>query len=211
MQTPPRFFAVVGNGQISLRDGRMIDGCDVVVRFNGAHSCGMHGTRTDVLALGNASEINAWSMNPRAVSAAHTIWSPEAVKPEARSGAEAIRGKPYLVLGWAPDVLAPYATRSGAWASTGIVVIAHIRQAYPEAKIHLFGFSHRGSEVHDWEAEAAFCDALEREGVLIRHQAEDGLLDRLHLRILRALERLRRKRHRRRTRRKLGRAGQTGT
>ena len=166
----------------------MIDNHEIVVRFNGAHHCGVHGRRTDVLVIGNLPEMEAWQFNRQSL-ACREIWSMTPLLAEGRSAQKAVSDRPITILSEerARAALIPFKAAEGKRPSTGAVALAHVLHLFPRAPIALFGFHHYGTKYHDWEAERLWCAALERDGKLVRLHSEDNrlavLVLRAHLRI----------------------------
>lgn len=51
-------------------------------------------------------------------------------------------------------------------ASTGALVLAYIKNAYPSSEVRLYGFSHEGWHGHPWEAESRWIRSLPKVTVL---------------------------------------------
>lgn len=204
-----RSISLVGNGPVSKGHAALIDAADLVIRINRANLCGVAGRRTDVIVIFHRfmgrSVTNGLPINPRAETGAREFWLQQSDKPGPAKSTEqlrrhVLRGRPVRFINIkirAAELLGPHGATEHTKASTGAAALAYILDTFPDAKIGLYGFSHRGAAQHDWNAERAWFDALEAEG-RVTHPPMDGpplklpLRDVLHVQTLRLRNHIRR-------------------
>ncbi|MDQ0135078.1 hypothetical protein J2T08_002999 [Neorhizobium galegae] len=185
--TLEKSIAVVGNGIVSLRDCRLIDSHDLVVRFNKAKFCGVYGRRTDVLVVADIARIGNRRFNLVALAGAKEVWTVEAPRQDVWTSAgmtlaeRKLVGRPRRILDVerAKAALEPFEPASGTYPSSGVLAIQHLLDWYPGAKIELFGFSHQGNDCHDWNAERRWCESLRKAGMITRYNRSDDAMGRL--------------------------------
>jgi hypothetical protein len=161
-------IALVGNGRISRHDAARIDDHDCVVRINRAQLCGTAGQRTDILAVLGIEALldvtrRGQPINARALRGAREIWSLGELPAGERIVTDFCGNRPVLGIGTDTKARVREALFGHAAAkvkpTTGAVLLAYLLEN-STALITLFGFSHQGSKVHDWDAERAWMDAL---------------------------------------------------
>lgn len=162
-------IALVGNGRISQSDAMMIDDHDCVIRINRAQLCGSAGERTDILAvlgIGSLMEVAARGLpiNALALRSAREIWSVDELPADDTAITAFCGSHPLLRIGAdvrseAREALLGHASALRVKPTTGAVLLSYLLKN-STARITLFGFSHEGSKVHDWDAERAWMDAL---------------------------------------------------
>ena len=170
-------IAVVGNGPVGYRDSRMIDTCDLVMRFNKAKYGGVFGRRTDIMVVPEMERTGRMRFNRRAFTSATEFWLGSLPSPTAmNNGERCTRGKTIRLLDKAAsaNLIAPFTYLPGKEPSAGAMGIQLILELYPQATIHLFGFSHHGNRWHDWHAERDWCDSLVQAGRIHRHRTADN-------------------------------------
>lgn len=190
--------AVVGNGRLRAGQAAGIRACDTVVRFNMAPNAGAAsgGYRTDALVLINHDwrrmARHSWQINLPVVLAAREIWlpiEPQLVDeldgvapgrgPNIRNYSHSIlerhgRFKPVRTIpAQTYRELAREVSEGGGVPSSGLLVVAYLRQYYPAARLHLFGFGHAGIDVHAWQIERAIVDRMISDGGVVRHAVAD--------------------------------------
>jgi hypothetical protein len=159
-------IAVVGNGRVGLAAAGTIDSYDLVVRLNYAKSLGFAGRRADILVLAKARmAFLSRGRFSAAYRAAKEVWC---FLPEDMAQ---LRNEPIVPA--CPDWLLPalegLRPGGGFKPSTGMFAVAVLVTKFPDAVVHVFGFSHEGMPAHDWAAERRLFDELAAQGRLVRH------------------------------------------
>ncbi|MFC6654896.1 hypothetical protein ACFQEX_04820 [Roseibium salinum] len=164
-----RTISIVGNGPVSQADAAHIDKADLVLRFNGASSCGAAGQRIDVLMLNRARVYMSKRINPVALHRASEVWVNDIRENGQVDWLFERECKPYY-LGFGPVTKArEHLKKFDAFATSkptsGASIIAEFLDRFPCAEIHLFGFTHQGAQsTHDWDAERHWIEQLCGEG-----------------------------------------------
>ena len=162
-------IALVGNGRVAKSDAPRIDDHDCVIRINRAQLCGSAGDRTDILAVLGVEAIlevtaRGLPINLLALHSTREIWSIDELPADdgvitALCGARPILRIETDARSDARTSLLGHANAASVKPTTGAVVLAYLLKN-STACITLFGFSHEGSKVHNWDAERAWMDAL---------------------------------------------------
>ncbi|MCX2724330.1 hypothetical protein [Roseibium salinum] len=169
-----RTISIVGNGPVSQADAAHIDKADLVLRFNGASSCGAAGQRIDVLMLNRARVYMSKRINPVALHRASEVWVNDIRENGQVDWLFERECKPYY-LGFGPVTKArEHLKKFDAFATSkptsGASIIAEFLDRFPCAEIHLFGFTHQGAQsTHDWDAERHWIEQLCGEGRIAKH------------------------------------------
>lgn len=165
-------IALIGNGPVSFIDGLKVDAFDYVVRLNSAKNYKLAGRKTDLLFMASAWHImQDRALDWRAFDSAKMICSLASkdivygrriqALPISRQALDDGLGS----IGWSRKAKTP---------SMGIRAIAALLVMFPQATIHLFGFTHRVSPSHhDGDEERNIAEELIAKGVLVRHAQND--------------------------------------
>ncbi|MDH6229595.1 hypothetical protein M2281_000167 [Mesorhizobium soli] len=185
----PRTIAIVGNGKVDRKSSAVIDAADIVVRFNRASNYGGAGKRTDVLVVVNWSHPGEeFAKSPKLINSTVRRTAKEfLLTADPTELPSFLNGRPRLD-GCPPDYTAeilrsvvqrrPYSfipmsrlvatehalishgARKDVIPSSGALVIDYFHDQYPDAAIHLFGFSHSGWNGHCWDAERRWIETV---------------------------------------------------
>ncbi|MBO6508071.1 MAG: hypothetical protein JJ979_06250 [Roseibium sp.] len=178
-----RTISIVGNGPVSEADAPLIDKNDLVLRFNSAPRCGAAGQRIDVLMISRARVYTSKRINPVALHRAPEVWVndiPENGKVDWYFERECTD----RYLGFGPVEKARGHFREfdpfdGSNPTSGACIISEFLEAFPDATIHLFGFTHQGKQhTHDWDVERLWVEKLIEQGKVIRHTTPGPLVQR---------------------------------
>jgi hypothetical protein len=171
-----RRVAIVGNGSISRADAVLIDGFELVIRFNEARDLGRRGRRADVLAIRHLDTAARIGAENAAVQTCGEIWIVN----------DRAQGVPPFLFGKPCRALKMPTLRGIERPSSGCAVVATILGT---AEIHIFGFTHKGWTGHDWDAERRWFDELVRTGRITHHRSPErwcwAALDKIASRIAR--------------------------
>jgi uncharacterized protein YggL (DUF469 family) len=173
--------ALVGNGFVRPEHASEIDGHDVVVRFNRAWYCGIYGKKTSVIAFAHFSRTTDGIVNHLALKGAEEFWflrPPLGDDDRLLRSEKILRGRVWHPMD--PDrtrhTLLAFKTEEGKKPSTGALAMDYALDRFPDSVISVFGFSHQGSQYHDWAAEKAWFDSLSRAGRIRMFEADDHRL-----------------------------------
>ncbi|POF34185.1 hypothetical protein [Roseibium marinum] len=171
---PIRTISIVGNGPVSQADAALIDAADFVLRFNSAPACGAAGQRVDALMLNRARVYMSKRINPLALHRSPEVWVND-IEENGRVDWLFERECRPRYLGFGPVTrarahLKEFDALEQSNPTSGASIIAEVLDVYPEAEIHLFGFTHQGKQhTHDWDAERQWTERLCAEGRIVRH------------------------------------------
>lgn len=167
-------ISIVGNGPVSEADAPAIDRSDFVLRFNSAPACGAAGQRVDALMLNRARVYMSKRINPIALQRAEEVWVND-IEENGRVDWFFEKECRPNYLGFGPvtrarELLKTYEAEVDTNPTSGASIIADFLDRFPDAEIHLFGFTHQGKQhTHDWGAEKQWIHDLCEEGRITRH------------------------------------------
>jgi hypothetical protein len=174
-----RTVALVGNGPVGRDNAAEIDAADLVIRMNRAQMCGVAGRRTDVLVL-NAYLEKAFGAYGKPIVGAARRDAREIWVRHNKPGRSIIDGRPIVTFGRdtmlraSANLAAHGAPPERDTPSLGASALQYLIER-SEAEILLYGFTHKGNEVHCWDAERRWTDSLVADG-LVRRIPQKGKL-----------------------------------
>jgi len=169
-----RTISIVGNGPVSEADAPLIDTADLVLRFNSAPALGAAGQRIDILMINRARVYTSKRINPVALHRAPEVWVND-IEENGRVDWLFERQCKPRYLGFGPitrarEHLREFDALDRSNPTSGASIIAAFLDRYPQAEIHLFGFTHQGKQhTHDWDAERHWVERLCAEGRIVKH------------------------------------------
>jgi hypothetical protein len=176
---------LVANGEPTKDHSHLVDGADMVVRFNCTrhYAKGWTGSKTTVLALRGAGGPWVTSMaagdkqvrlHDPVVAAAREYWFydwPDLIGAYARTytlecGRIRLMGRPPIKK--ARELL--HSIGADGTPTLGLVTLYHVLSAFPEYELHGVGWRwNTGWEGHAWSAEEQLCRGFEAQGRITFH------------------------------------------